>query len=478
MKKTITALIAVGCLTLTACDSSSADDLASDLNQSTVQNISSGSSNEQSTSSHISEISMPILEPEEFKQTGTITETVLYDQNSVKITATGLTYNNYDAELELNIENNSETDLEIRSGTMAYCSNSVNGYMVDMGYLNCEVAAGKKANDTIKFSYSSLRMYGINEIADIEIGFDIDAADYLDDSFEEIYTGACAVKTLISDSYDYSKSTFCKAMGSAAVQGEFGITTNYISDDKLYDSNGISIISEVIATNKDGDRTMFLEVENSTSKEVKIRTSDITLNGLKIYGSIYSYDTINPGKRCIVDVSFDNILDGQYWVSCGLNEVNSVGLSFTALKSDDTEIFSTDLNVMANASGAMFSPDGTEVYNKNGVRIISKGLFGGESDYDDNYYLLLLVENSSGKTLTVDDKYDSLSVNGYMTDYFCGTAELGVGETQVLKIRLDGSSLTKNKIDDISGIENVEFTVKIRYDRYKEIDNSAVQITF
>lgn len=478
MKKTITVLIAAGCLTLTACDSGSADDFASDLYQSTVQNISSGSSNEQSSSSHISEISMPILEPEKFKQTGVIAETVLYNQNNVKITASGLTYNNYNVELELNIENNSETDLSIRSGTMAYSCNSVNGYMVDMGYLNCEVAAGKKANDTVKFSYSSLRMYGINEIADIEIGFDIDSADIFDDKFEEIYTGPCAVKTSVSDSYDYSESTFRKAMSDTAVQGEFGISLNYISDDKLYDSSGISVISKVIAANKDGDKILFLEVENTTSEEVNIRTSDISLNGLKIYGSNYSYDTINPGKRCIVDVSFDNILDKQYWVACGLSEVNSVGLSFIVLKSDDTEIFSTNLTVTANSSGAMFSSDGVEVYNKNGVNIISKGLFGGESDYDDNYYLLLLVENSSENALIVDDKYDSLSVNGYMTDYFCGTAELGAGETQVLKIRLDGDSLAKNKIEDIDGIENVEFTVRIRDNDYKEIDTSAVKITF
>lgn len=475
MKFNKIAIICAATILLVGCNGTPTESGISDNPSSTPQTESSELS---VSSSDNSTDYVPIVEPEEFKQTGTITETVLYDQNNVKITATGLTYNNYDAELELNIENNSETDLEIRSGTMAYCCNSVNGYMVDMGYLNCEVTAGKKANDTIKFSYSSLRMYGINEIADIEIGFDIDSADIFDDRFEEIYTGACAVKTSVSDGYDYSESTFRKAMSTAAVQGEFGFTVNYSSGDKLYDNNGVSVISEVIATNKDGDKIMFLEVENSTSEEVNIRTSNIALNGLKLYGSNYSYDTINPGKKCIVDVSFGNILDGQYWDACGLSEVNSVGLGLTALKPDDTEIFSTDLTVTANSSGAMFSSDGSEVYNKNGVKIVSKGLFGGESDYDDNYYLLLLVENSSGKALNVDDKYDSLSVNGYMTDYFCGTAELNSGETQVLKIRLDGDSLAKNKIEDISGIENVEFTVRMRDNDYNDIDSSAVKITF
>ena len=477
MKRFLPFLATIICLSLTACTNSPNENISDNSFQSTIQSTDS-EPKKSSTSSSSSSTAIVFPELDAFRQTGKITETVLYNQNNVKITAMGLTYNNYDVELELNIENNSETDLSIRSGTMAYCCNSVNGYMVDIGYLNCDVAAGKKANDTIKFAYSSLRMYGINEIADIEIGFDIDSSDIFDDKFEEIYTDPCSVRTSAAGSYDYSESTFRKAMGSAAVQGEFGITTNYTSDEKLCDSNGISVISEVIAANKDGDKVLFLEVENSTSEEVNIRTSDIVLNGLKIYGSNYSYDTVNPGKKCIVDISFDNILDGQYWDSCGLSEINSVELGFTALKSDDTEMFSTDLTVTTNDSGTMFSSDGAEVYNKNGVKIVSKGLFGGESDYDDNYYLLLLVENSSGKTLTVDDKYDSLSANGYMTNYYCGTAELNTGESQVLRIRLDGDSLAKNKIEDISGIENVEFTVRIRDNNYKEIDTSAVKITF
>lgn len=270
MKKALPIILAVGCLILTACDNNSDDGLVGNLSQDTVQSISSSSSEIQSSSSRAPEINPPILEPEEFKQTGEIAETVLYEQNNVKITAMGLTYNNYEANLELNIENNSETDLEIRSGTMAYCCNSVNGYMVEMGYLNCEVAAGKKANDTIKYSYSSLQMYGINEIADIEIGFDIDAADIFDDEFDEIYTGPCAVETSISDSYDYSVSTFHEAMNDAAIQGEFGITLNYIAEEKLFDNSGICVISEVVAANKDGERVMFLEVENSTSEGVQI----------------------------------------------------------------------------------------------------------------------------------------------------------------------------------------------------------------
>ncbi len=39
--------------------------------------------------------------------------------------------------------------------------------------MNCDVLNGTVANDVISFSYDTLMLYGINEIADIEIGFDI-----------------------------------------------------------------------------------------------------------------------------------------------------------------------------------------------------------------------------------------------------------------------------------------------------------------
>lgn len=71
-------------------------------------------------------------------------------------------------------------------------------------------------------------------------------------------------------------------------------------------------------------------------------------------------------------------------------------------------------------------------HKKRRNKYYERGQFGG----DDNYYLLRLVENSSGK------------------------------------------SLTENKIKDISGIEEVEFTVRIHDDERNEVDSSAVKITF
>lgn len=68
-----------------------------------------------------------------------------------------------------------------------------------------------------------------------------------------------------------------------------------------------------------------------------------------------------------------------------------------------------------------FDETGIEVDNSNGLKIVLKSLTEAPSDYSSNLQVLLLAENNSGKTLTIKDTYDSLSVNGFMTDYSCYT---------------------------------------------------------
>ena len=79
-----------------------------------------------------------------FNKSASLDETVMVDENGVKITATGLNYTDYSVDLELSIENSSGKDLSFSSGTMGYHCNSINGYMVSDGYLNCDVQTGKK----------------------------------------------------------------------------------------------------------------------------------------------------------------------------------------------------------------------------------------------------------------------------------------------------------------------------------------------
>lgn len=99
-----------------------------------------------------------------------MTETVLYNENGIKITALGWTIEKSSMErynavhLELMIENNSGTDLEFLEDNS---STSVNGYMTDT-YLRADVVNGKKTKTTLRFYTSDLSSCGIATITDVE----------------------------------------------------------------------------------------------------------------------------------------------------------------------------------------------------------------------------------------------------------------------------------------------------------------------
>ncbi len=389
------------------------------------------------------------------------------------ITATALNYTNYSVELDVFIENNSDKDLSFVSGSIGYSCNSINGYMVNDGYLNCDVASGKKANDTISFSYDSLMIYGINEIADIEIGFDIG-----DDDFNDIYTGPCALTTSAFDAHDYDTDLYQKIITSDAAINTYNYEMSAFSQDALYDVNGVKLLSSGIIVNKDGETSLLLELENTTSDIVNVITSEISLNGLLVYSSNYSSDTINPGKKAIVDIMTSSILDSEYWSVYGIEEIGSIGLALNQRDSEGNDITDkTNIEVTIPDAKSEFDASGTEVYNNNGLRIVAKSVLEDSSEYGGDMHVLLLAENTSGKTLEVNDEYDSVSVNSVMTDYFFSGEEIADGKSAVLDIELEESSLEDNGFTSSSDITEVEISLDIS-DEDDTIDSPIITMTF
>ena len=72
----------------------------------------------------------------------TIDEITIMDEKGIKVTAKGLTYSNYSADLELVLENNTDDDHEFCCGTAGYGYNSINGFSVGGGYFTQEELDG------------------------------------------------------------------------------------------------------------------------------------------------------------------------------------------------------------------------------------------------------------------------------------------------------------------------------------------------
>lgn len=109
-----------------------------------------------------------------------IKQQVVFDQDGITITATGIELNGsfMGHEVKFLIENNTEKNLVVQARDV-----SVNGYMVFTS-MSAEVSSGKKINDSLTIDIDSLKESGIEDIEYIDFSFHIFNDDSWDDSID------------------------------------------------------------------------------------------------------------------------------------------------------------------------------------------------------------------------------------------------------------------------------------------------------
>lgn len=256
----------------------------------------------------------------EFDKSYDIEETLLTDTYDVRITATQLSYSSSSVSISLRFENKSDENREVYAGTAGYGCNSINGYMIHDGYLRRELDPGATEEDNISFSYDELFAHGIREIADIGIGFDIEDSDY-----HHEYSGMKTIKTKKAESYDYTEDTYIKAMKGSSLQNAYGVSIDDFSEQVLYTDSGVKLISEAIATNKNGDRRLMLEFHNESDQDLYVKLTGLTINKQEVSTSFLASDLICSNKRDVVSVSLNKFFEEN--TSLNNQEVQSIGFS-------------------------------------------------------------------------------------------------------------------------------------------------------
>lgn len=486
MKKKILALFlsVMLVLSLTACGSGTSDnsddsdttEVTDSVSESTeevtepAENVSESEADSQDEV--LEEENAETIEIAEFQTSATIEETVLYNENNVVITATGLEYSNYEVTVNLLLENNSDEDLKFVSGSVGYSCNSVNGYMCTSAYLYETVSAGMKANEDISFSITELQLFGINEVADISIAIEIE-----DDEFNEIYTGPMQILTTAADTYDYETDTFLNAVNSGAFEAIYDCTIDYFTTDISVNSEDVQIISEGVLTNADGEITLWLEVENNTDEVIYAVTSNVFVNGLCAYSGTWNSDAIAPDARGVLTMSFESLIEEAYREAIGMDEIGEVVFTFNARDEDRNLLFDGE-ELSLTLSDATFDTTGTEIYNDEYVTLVSKGLVEDTASYSDDIHLLILAKNNTDGEVYLSNEYDSLSVNGFMADYSYYGATIPAGAYVLLDVELDRDSLTENGIDGIDDITGISFSTEIRDDDYGEVATPTLTVEF
>lgn len=253
-----------------------------------------------STTSETKEDSADVISTDdaEGKTDVTIEEQVLVDQDGVKITATEyVTDSIWGDGIKLLIENDSATDYTVGCDALI-----VNDYMITDLFVS-EIAAGKKANETMYLSSTGLKAAGIENVGKVEMYFHAydSNMDYL---FKQAY---------------------------AEVQTSSFANMDTTPDDagmELYNENGVRIVGKTVDENSFWGTAILLYCENTSGKNVGISVDDMSINGFMM--SPFFSTTVYDGKKSIDEITiFSNDLETN-----GIETIEEVELKFHIYDSD------------------------------------------------------------------------------------------------------------------------------------------------
>lgn len=207
----------------------------------------------------------------------TIAETVLYDKGGVKVTATGFEKSYMGQEVKLLVENDSAKTLIITSDAV-----SVNGYMMPISSFYVEIAAGKKANESLHLLSSELEKSGIDTVAQIQFYIEVrDADDWQSTARSDLLT-----------------------LSTSAAPYEQAVDD---SGDVLYDAGGIRVVCKGLKQDVIWDGTVVFFMENNAGREVYIYAENVSVNGFMQTASLWS--TLRSGTKIIDGMSMINLSD-------------------------------------------------------------------------------------------------------------------------------------------------------------------------
>jgi len=223
----------------------------------------------------------------------TIEQQVLVDQNNIVITAVEYTTDSIWGDgIKLLVENNSDQNVTVGCTALI-----VNDYMITDLFVS-DVAAGKKANETMYLSSSELEAAGIDSVGQIEVYFHV----YDSASYEDIFnTDVVTIQTSEYANMD---------------------TTPNDAGTELYNEGGIRIVGKTVDENSFWGTAILLYVENTSGTNVGIQCDNMSINGFMMtpYFSCDVYD----GKKAIDDIT---IMSSELETN-GIESIDEVELQF------------------------------------------------------------------------------------------------------------------------------------------------------
>ena len=238
----------------------------------------------------------------------TITETVLYEAEGVKVTAKSLADGLLGTEVKLLIENDSSKNILITSSSV-----SANGYMMPTAALYAEVAAGKKANESLTLMSSELDQCGIETLAEMQFYLQIQDPE----TWETIKT--TDLITLATSATGYTQPVDD-------------------SGDVLYNENGYKVVCKGLKQDIIWDGTVVFYMENNSNKAVSIYAENVSVNGFMQEVGLWS--DLRPSTKMIDGMSMIDLSDLEI---TNIDEIKTIEFNLRIVDAETWEdIVTTD----------------------------------------------------------------------------------------------------------------------------------------
>ena len=296
-KMLIALLLAIVMILATACSSS--DEVKQPAN---VNGDSSVTSNEEPAGNESDN------EQENDTVEITVAETVLYEADGIKVTAKSLADGLLGTEVKLLIENDSSKNILITSSSV-----SANGYMMPTAALYAEVAAGKKANESLTLMSSELDQCGIETLAEMQFYLQIQDPE----TWETIKT--TDLITLATSATGYTQSVDD-------------------SGDVLYNENGYKVVCKGLKQDIIWDGTVVFYMENNSNKAVSIYAENVSVNGFMQEVGLWS--DLRPSTKMIDGMSMIDLSDLEI---TNIDEIKTIEFNLRIVDAETWEdIVTTD----------------------------------------------------------------------------------------------------------------------------------------
>ena len=381
---------------------------------------------------------------------------LLINERGLKVEITEINYKKDEVRLKLTMNNYGEDDMKIHCGTNGYSCNSINGYMNSEGYLITTVKAGSKKSSVITFSRDKLKMYGIDKISEIELGINVQN----DNTKECIYYSP--IKVTIPETEEDTATTNSY---NQHIQNAKGL--DYYVEEEIYNYNDIIVKSVAFISNADGDNTVLLEVVNNSSEIAYGMVSDVVVNGMLLHENQTRELRINPGKTRIFEYSLSEVMNTEVCKILGIDKIGEFNCNLT-LRDGDNSGKQTSINITNPDANQSVDTSGTEVYNENGIRIISKGIIEDYNGYDEYAHLLLLVENNHSELIGVSNKSFYMDINEGYLDLELPIYDIPYGCSFLLDFEINMNWIEESDIVEYTDIKRVGMSLRLT-DKNREV---------